>query len=163
MFPPIWNSGKTATWTDESVYFSQVFLCKDMWESLLFSSLRLRNKCQANWPIKIIPNLSNRTGKQKQHGKLGIHHSLYATLFNGPTYCIWWNDLEYVNFELCCYRILSDIPLFPTVCSSDVNSSGGFLHSFLQPPFASSAVALPDLAMAEREAKRQKTEKDIKM
>ena len=33
----------------------------------------------------------------------------------------------------------------------------------LQPLFASGAVALPHLAMAEREAKRQKTEKDTKI
>ena len=33
----------------------------------------------------------------------------------------------------------------------------------LQPLFASGAVALPHLAMAERKAKRQKTEKDTKI
>ena len=75
------------------------------------SRLSLRNNCEANWPIKIIPNLSNRTGKKK----LGIHHSLYATLFNGPTYRRWWNDLmEFINFELC-YTTFCQLQRLPHV------------------------------------------------
>ena len=79
--------------------------------SAFVSSLRLRNKCEANWPIKIIPSLSNRTGKKE----LGIHHSLYATLFNGPTYRRWWNDLmEFINFELC-YTTFCQLQRLPHV------------------------------------------------